>query len=115
VAKRPVGGRTKYGNKRVTVDGINFASKAEARRYCDLLLLVRAKTIDNLQLQPRFPLVVQGCKIATYVADFSYFDNTQKQQIVEDVKSLPTRTQTYIIKRKLVQALYGIEIKEIYY
>jgi hypothetical protein len=97
------------------VDGISFASKAEARRYCDLLLLVRAGLIENLVTQPRYPLVVQQCKIATYVADFSYFDNRQKREIVEDVKSKATLTATYKIKKKLVKAIYGFDIVEVFY
>ena len=35
------------------------------------------------------------------------------EKIVEDVKSRATRTQKYIIKRKMMQDRYGIEIKEI--
>jgi hypothetical protein len=56
--------------------------------------------------------VVNGQKIADYVADFSFVDENGKAT-VEDVKSGPTKTASYRLKRKLVKALYGIEIVEV--
>ena len=40
---------TKYKNKKVSVDGIEFDSKLEANRYCELKLLQRANEIKNLR------------------------------------------------------------------
>jgi dsDNA-binding SOS-regulon protein len=65
---------SKYGAVRTEVDGISFASKKEARRYSELKLLERAGEIADLQLQPRFPLTVNGVRVCTYVADFQYRD-----------------------------------------
>lgn len=113
--------RSKYGAVPTEVDGIRFASKAEAKRYSELKLMERAGEIAALKLQPKFPVVVAGVKIGSYVADFSYIDNAKRGPqgqigctVVEDVKSAPTRTRLYIWKKKLVEALYpGVVITEI--
>lgn len=49
--------RSKYGAKKVLVDGIVFDSKKEARRYMDLTQLYRAGQIVNLQRQVKFVLI----------------------------------------------------------
>lgn len=113
--------RPKYGAIKTEIDGITFASRAEARRYMDLKLLERAGKISNLQTQPKFPLIITGTKIGTYIADFSYIDLTQKGPqgqsgctITEDVKSKPTRTPVYRLKMKLMAVLYpGVKITEV--
>ena len=49
-------GNSKYGAIRTTVDGVTFASKAEARRYAELKLLEQAGEIKGLELQPKFDI-----------------------------------------------------------
>lgn len=105
---------TKYGAIPTEVDGIRFASRAEARRYGVLRLLEAAGEIADLELQPSFELVVNGVKVATYRADFRYRDVATGETVVEDVKGgRATVTPVYRLKRRLVLALYGIEIKEV--
>ena len=103
--------RPKYGNRRTKLDGYSFASKAEARRYSELKLLVQARVIQGLALQPRFRLVVGGRLIATYVGDFLYLEKlvppfVGTDFVIEDVKGY--RTREYKIKAKLFQALYPL-------
>jgi hypothetical protein len=108
---------SKYGNKRVEVDGITFDSQAEAKRYAELKLLEKAGQISDLKLQPRFPFYYQtgwtSELMFTYVADFSYVDNVppHPMTVVEDVKGF--RTPLYRLKKKLIEAQYGIAITEI--
>lgn len=104
---------TKYNAVRTVVDNITFASKREANRYFELKVLQRVGDITELQCQPRFPLVVREVKIATYVADFSY-RNQAGVLVVEDVKSKPTMTPAYRLKKKLLLALYGIAVVEVF-
>ncbi len=106
----PVKGH-KYRAKRTTVDGIVFASKKEAKRYGELKLLEKSGKISNLRLQPVFPMWVKGCNVGTYKADFQYFCAHHCREIVEDVKGY--RTPVYRLKKKIVEALYGIEIQEV--
>lgn len=100
--------RNKYGAKKTVVDGFTFASKREAARYKELLVLQRARQISQLELQPEYPLVINGMKIGKYIADFMYVENGSV--VVEDAKGF--KTPVYRLKKKLVLALYGVEIRE---
>jgi hypothetical protein len=115
MARMPQARRSKYRAVKTVVDGVTFASKAEARRYQELRLLQRAKKITRLECQPEFPIAVNGVKVAKYVADFRYdtvpWDYEPVETIVEDVKGMPT--PVYRLKKKLVEALYGITVQEI--
>jgi hypothetical protein len=120
----------KYGNKKITVGGITFDSRREAKRYQELYFLQKAGKISDLELQKRFELVPaqyetferygkkgqrlkdgQRCveKAVFYVADFCYVQDGQ--QVVEDTKGV--RTKDYIIKRKLLLWVHGIRVKEV--
>jgi len=115
--RRRAGGGHKYQAVATTVHGFRFASKAEARRYQDLLLIGMAGEIRNLELQPRFDLHVGGVKVATYVADFRYEERVSGahqlpwRDVIEDVKGV--RTPTYRMKQKHMVAEYGITIREV--
>lgn len=110
----------KYHAIPTTVDNIRFASKAEARRYSELRLLEKAGAIKRLRLQPKFLLVVAkyqtGAPVSVgyYIADFQYdvpLLHGAWKTITEDVKGV--RTETYRLKKKIVEATYGITITEI--
>ena len=100
--------RHKYGAIATTVDGIRFASKKEAQRYSFLKSLERADRLRDLELQPKFPCVVNGKKICTYIADFRYTLKNGKE-VIEDVKGV--ETAIFRLKKKLVESLYPVEIK----
>ena len=100
---------SKYKNIKTEVDGIVFDSKAEARRYAELRLLEKANEISDLRLQYPFECKINKKKICTYRADFDYYEGDQ--WVVEDVKGF--KTQVYRLKKKLVEALYGVEIREV--
>lgn len=101
----------KYHAIPTEVEGIRFASRLEARRYQELRLMERAGEIRDLELQPRYPLRVNGRLICTYVADFKYWDMRDGRRVVEDAKGV--RTSTYKIKAKLMAAVHGIEVEEV--
>ncbi len=103
--------RSKFGAKKTTVDGIEFDSKAEAKRWGELRLLERAGKIKTLERQVRYDLVVNGVNIGFYKADFRYWDQGSSQHVVEDVKGV--RTPVFAIKAKLMKALHRVEIVEI--
>ena len=83
-------------------------STKEARRHWELQQLQESGELGDLEWQPRYPLIVNEQLICTYVADAAYTE--QGVKIVEDVKG--HRTPVYQIKRKLMFAIYGIEIRE---
>ena len=100
---------SKYGAIVTEVDNHKFPSRAEARRYMELKLLLRAGAITDLELQPRFDLHVNGIKVATYIGDFAFCENGYR--VVEDVKGV--RTPVYRLKAKLMKAIHGITIREV--
>lgn len=100
--------RSKYSSIPTEVDGHRFASRKEARRYSELKLMEQGGIIEGLELQPKFPLVVNGEKIGTYIGDFRY--RVDGEDRVEDVKGV--LTPVYRLKKKLVRALYGVVIVE---
>lgn len=118
---------SKYGNRKVFRNGKEFDSAKEARRYGELLLLLRAGEITDLQTQVKFVLipaqrepdsqgkrggVIKGKLIereCAYVADFVYKE--KGNTVVEDTKGM--RTKEYIIKRKLMLYIHGIRIREV--
>lgn len=101
----------KYRAEKVTVDGIRFDSKREAKRYEMLMLMAQTGQITNLELQPAFDLHDKsGAKICTYKADFRY-RNVKGTTVVEDAKGF--KTPIYRLKKKWVESEYGITIVEV--
>lgn len=100
---------SKYKNQKVVVDGLTFDSKKEANRYFELKCLKASGAIYNLFTQVEFQL-----SVCIYRADFTYQKADTHELVVEDVKSAATRKlSTYRLKKKLLKAEKGIEIKEI--
>jgi hypothetical protein len=108
-SKRP---SNKYHNQKTDFEGITFDSQKEARRYQELLALMEAGQIRQLERQPRYDLIVNGCKLGAYFADFRYELVETGAIVTEDVKSPATRTPLYRLKKKLVKALYDVDIVE---
>jgi len=104
-AKKP----SKFKNQKDERDGITFHSKMEARRYDQLKLMERQGLIVHLVLQPRYPIVVNGVKVCTYVGDFLYLDCDAGEHVVEDVKG--AITEGFRIKSKLMLAVHGITVR----
>ncbi len=97
---------------------IRFDSQKEAHRYDELFVMLQAGTIRDLKLQPQFTLqeaytTTEGVRIRAirYQADFSYWE--RDRFVVEDVKSRPTRTREYRMKKKLMQERLGISVEEV--
>lgn len=109
---------SKYHNRKTTLPtGETFDSQREALRYIDLTFLAKAGYITDLKRQVKFTLIPKqrlksgkALRECAYVADFTYTDARTGEHIVEDVKG--HRTPEYIIKKKLMLHLYGIEVTE---
>lgn len=123
------GNKSKYGAKKTVVNGIEFDSKKEAKRYTELHLLETAGAISDLRMQVKFVLIpaqrepdsvgpkggIKKGKViereVDYIADFVYKDNSSGETVVEDTKGF--RTTDYILKRKMMLFFHGIRIVEI--
>ena len=103
----------KYKNTKVTTTDGKFDSKLEYYRWCELIILEKAKKITDLKRQVKFVLIDKsrfGREIS-YVADFTYC--VAGNLVVEDTKSTATKTRLYALKKRLMAERYGIVIKEV--
>jgi hypothetical protein len=121
--------RSKYGNRKAKARGKVFDSTMERSRYYTLSMLEKAGEISDLRMQVPYELIpaiyeTQEVQLKTktkqvqklvqratyYVADFVYKD-AEGNEVVEDVKGF--RTAEYLLKKKMMRALLGIQIKEV--
>lgn len=98
--------------KRKLVNGIEFDSTREARRYQDLALMQTAGQIRDLRRQVPYPIYIKGIFICDWRADFVYEQAEPDRwiRIVEDSKGW--KTDVYKLKKKMIEAEYGFRIKE---
>lgn len=115
---KPFKAPSKFHNERTYNEllGRWFASKTEAEYCQQLWLLEKAGQIINLEFQRRYTLaipkpVLGPALITHYIADAVYYDLRDQREHVIDVKGV--RTKDYILKRRLMAALHGIEVEEI--
>lgn len=103
--------RSKFGNVRGQIDGLTFDSQAEGRRYLALRDRQARGEISALTVHPTYRFEHAGVKIGRYTPDFSYVENGQT--VVEDVKSKPTKTEAYGLRKRLMLAFYGLTVVEV--
>ena len=132
--------KNKLNNKKVIIDGIEFDSKREGKRYSELKLLLKAGKISNLELQKRYELIPpyketveigvyktgpkkgqpktkEFCieRSLSYIADFVYEENGET--VVEDAKGYRNPSSAtyakFVIKRKLMLHKFGIRVREV--
>lgn len=107
--KRNRAKKGKFNNITTFYDGKRFDSKKECERYKEL----KNKNVFDLKCQVKFPITINDVKVCSYIADFTYVDH-KGNMVVEDVKSEVTRKlPVYRLKKKLMKAVYGVEIKEV--
>ena len=101
---------TKYKNKKCEYQNIKFDSIKERNHFIYLKQLEEKGEIWNLRLQVKFPVLIDGKRVCSYIADFVYGDENGKH--VVDVKSpITSKNPTFRLKKKLVEAQYKIEIE----
>lgn len=105
---------SKYHAKKTVVEGIEFDSAREAKRYTRLRALEEEGKIQHLRLQVPFELLpsfeCDGVKYRgmKYVADFVYVRDGKV--VVEDCKGF--RTPEYKMKKKLMAYVNHVNIEE---
>lgn len=108
--KHSKGTTSKYHAKHVMIDGHNFDSIRESKRYQELKLMQQAGEIQSLRLQEPYVLIEKSKygRAIKYYADFVYRQNGET--VVEDCKGY--KTDVYRLKKRLMAEIYGIEVKE---
>jgi hypothetical protein len=103
----------KYGAKKAKEDGYVFDSRAEHAHYRELKLRLLAGEIESLVVHPSYDIKVEGEHICKFIPDFQYTDLLLGKRLTVDVKSGPTKTPVYRIKKKLLRAVWGIDVIEV--
>lgn len=87
--------------ERPVIDGYEFGSPAEGKRYILLKHRQAIGEIAGLAVHPQFTLTVNGLKVGRYTADFSYFENGK--YIVDEEKGF--RARDWPLRSRLFMAL----------
>lgn len=109
--------KNKFGNKKVVVNGMTFDSEGEYSHYCHLRLLERAGQIRNLKHHVSFELIPSQVicgkreRGTSYEADFVYEQAPDWKTVIVDFKGY--RTDEYILKRKMMKFLLGLDVVEV--
>lgn len=106
---------SKYGAKKVTIDGITFDSKAEGRYYEHLLKLKKTGVVEDFEMQKVFTLLDRFAhphtgrivRAVTYRADFEVYYTDGRVEVV-DIKGFPT--PEFKIKAKMFMFRYQIPL-----
>ncbi|MEK3887748.1 DUF1064 domain-containing protein [Bacillus sp. FSL K6-3431] len=110
--------RSKYGNKKTTLDGIVFDSKAEAKYYQQLKWLQECKEILFFRTQLRYLLQEAFEKNGKthrkieYVADFEVHRKDGSIEVI-DVKGV--KTDVFRMKEKMFHKKYSHKLYLIKY
>ena len=89
------------------IDGFDFDSLTESRRYLYLKELEKCGEISDLKRQIKHELLpaytVDGRKVRgwNYISDFEYYDELERIYVIEDVKGRPEPIDKY--KRKMFE------------
>jgi hypothetical protein len=98
---------SKYKNKKVEICGIKFDSIKESNHYKRLVGLALMQGF-TFEVHKRFPIVINGVKLCTYVSDF-VLTYPNGAVIVQDVKGV--ETPVFKLKKKLMKIVNGIDIE----
>jgi protein associated with RNAse G/E len=93
-----------------TWGGITYDSKKEMTYAKQLDLLQRGGEIISIERQVPYVFTINEVKICTYKLDFKVVYANGRTEYI-DVKGV--KTDVYNIKKKLLKAMYGIDIKEV--
>jgi hypothetical protein len=108
--------KSKYRNTKITIDGLQFDSIKEGNYYTQLKLLKKSGGIIDFERQLKFDIHVNSIHIANYFLDFKVIYPDGKIEYI-DIKGQDKKTKGFIktdvfsLKKKLVEAIYGIKIK----
>ena len=111
------GSGSKYNAIRTSVGGRSFASRAEAARYSELVMLEQSGGLRDLVCQPswRFPIagaelrLVGSNRPVRYTADFQYFCVHRNKIVVEDVKGVLLADAA--LRIALMRAVHNITVE----
>ena len=101
--REPRGARCARRRRRGRFGGVDSEDSAEANLLRDLDSALDAFNAVDPKRQ----------HIGRFTLDFGYYDKGLEQRILEDVKSRPTKTTAYMLRKKLLKALFDLEVVEV--
>lgn len=108
----------KFHAKKINSEDGIFDSKKEYNYFLSLKLQMKAihpeDRVEKIERQVRYDIDVNGKRICFYKLDFrtTYGDGTVRCVDVKGLK-IGSAYQNFRLKKKLVEAIYGIEIIEV--
>lgn len=109
--------KNKFNAQTKVIDGIKFDSIREATHYSFLKLQMKAidksQRVAKIERQIRFDIIINDKKIAFYKADFkvTFTDGRVEYHDPKNPYRKGAAYQYFNLKKKLVEAQYGITIK----
>lgn len=103
----------KFGARKTVVDGITFDSVKEGQYYRTLKEQKRLGIILDFEIKRRWDLVVKGNKVTRYTCDFVVFNRDGSETVIDVKGGNATRTRDYVLRKKLMKAIHGIDIVEV--
>ncbi len=91
-------------------DGSLSDSKKEARCDTRMMALKLDPTVATVERKVRYPLVINGEKVGVYECDWTVYRKDGAREVY-DAKGF--KTSVYNLKKKMMKAIYGIEIIEL--
>ena len=86
-----------------------YGSKLEQRYWVKLKLMEKAGAIVHLKHQVRYPIIINGRRVGTYIADFTFYDKHDKKVRVLDAKGQEIEATRF--RRKCAEACNDIEVE----
>ena len=107
---------SKYRNVRTFYKGKTYDSKKESVYRASLDMLKKAKNpqyrVVSIEEQVPYKLEVNGVSIGKYVLDFKVEYADGHTEYIDVKSAMTAKLPVYRMKKKLMLALYGIEILE---
>lgn len=106
---------TKYGGIPTQAsDGRKFDSHVEAAFYNNCRIKLQTGLIKKIETKVRYEFVINNVFVGSYELDFLITNADDTLEYI-DTKSAATLTPLYRIKKQLMKACHGIDLKEVYY
>jgi len=102
--------KSKFRNTKCKAQGEKFDSIGERDRWFFLEAAQREGKIRNLERQVKFEMIVNGEHICDMKPDYAYEIAPSWEKIISDFKGGYKLPADWTMKRKLLKALYGVEI-----
>lgn len=99
--------RNKFNALVRCLDGVNFGSGKELRRWLELQYLQQAGEIHDLVAHPVYPLIINGRRVGRFTPDSRYVTRAGVITIEEVKGGKATKTEAYSLRKRVFEALYA--------